>query len=286
MVSRITLVLFLVMAITLVIANPGEARSSSASKHATKHKSTAKHSTTRKSRSSKRSGTRKTHRASRAKKKTVSRFIWSVPQNTKPYSASTSAKVKRYFNNGQGARYSPSDLVRAGVFKHAPLRGGIHRRNTSTVSNLIIHSTETGSPADAPRVVKSWNRGGLSHAGAQYLVDRDGKIYQTVDPAYATVHVNTKRAQKGVNNDNSIGIEVVRSGKQKYTKTQLASLVRLVDYIKDRFPISNVYGHGQIQPSNRTDPVAFNWTKFNKDLTYLNASQTAYTKEATSNVDG
>ena len=119
---------------------------------------------------------------------------------------------------------------------------------------------------------------GFSHPGAQFIVDRDGKIYNTVDPQFATCHVNERRTLRGVTNDNSIGIEVVHQGNQKYTAAQLVSLVRLVDYIEDRFPIANIYGHGQIRPSTRTDPVAFNWTFFSQKLALLNSvsTQTAY----------
>ncbi|MBX9692565.1 MAG: peptidoglycan recognition protein family protein [Cyanobacteria bacterium] len=199
--------------------------------------------------------------------------------NTTPYTAAVSSRIKSRFILGQAGRYSPEDLVRAKVFNHQPLVGGIHKRK-SLISNLIIHSTETGSPCDGPCVIKSWNRGGASHPGTQYVVDRDGKIYQTVDPAYATAHVNISRTRKGVTNQNSIGIEIVRTGSQQYTATQMRSLVRLVAYIKDRYPITNIYGHGQIQPSNRTDPVAFDWGNFKTDLRYLDASETAYASDA------
>jgi hypothetical protein len=203
-------------------------------------------------------------------------YYWTVPMVTTPLNPALSARMNANFQRGLAGRYSPQDLVRASVFTYSPLRGGIRPRS-EVVSNLIIHSTETARPADAVTVVKSWNHG-LKHPGTQYIVDRDGTIHQTVDPRYATVHVNEKRTLGGVTNDNSIGIEIVRSGKQKYTATQLASVVRLVDYIKDRYPIRHVWGHGQIQPSTRTDPVAFNWTLFSRNLAAINSAtmQTAY----------
>ncbi len=69
------------------------------------------------------------------------------------------------------------------------------------------------------------------------MVDRDGRIYQTADPKYVTIHVNESRTRNGVTNDNRIGIEIVRTGAQQYTRAQRTSLVRLVDYIKKRFQI-------------------------------------------------
>jgi len=212
----------------------------------------------------------------------ASRNMWYAPMATKPFNAAISDRVKNSFQSGLAGRYSSQDLVRARVFNYYPLRGGIRQRN-ALVSSLIIHSTETASPADAKTVIKSWNHGGLSHPGTQYIVDRDGKIFCTVDPKYATIHVNERRTLGGVTNDNSIGIEIVRTGKQKYTKPQLASLVRLVDYIQDRYPtIAHIYGHGQIQPSTRTDPVAFNWSLFSQQLALINSAstQTAYNNRA------
>ncbi len=213
------------------------------------------------------------------KAKVASRtLLWSAPINTTPFTQTLRSRISSKFQAGLADRYSPEDMVRARVFVHQPLRGGIRIRK-EPIKNLIIHSTETASVANAPRIIASWNKGGLSHPGTQYMVDRDGKIYQTADPRYATIHVNENRTRNGVTNDNSIGIEIVRTGGQQYTRVQLTSLVRLVDYIKDRYQISKMYGHGQIQPSNRTDPVAFNWSMFGRNLALLENStrtQTAF----------
>lgn len=195
---------------------------------------------------------------------------------TAPYSDIVSGAIIESFQEGKAGIYTPEHMVRAGAFTYQPLIGGIHVRNAA-VKNLIIHSTETARVATGKDIIRSWNARGLAHPGTQYVVDRDGVIYLTLDPKYASSHVNEKRTLKGVTNDNSIGIEIVRTGKQQYTKTQLASLVRLVSYIKDRFQIYKIYGHGQIQPSNRTDPVAFDWARFSQNLAMLRGeSQTAY----------
>lgn len=222
------------------------------------------------------------------RRKTVTRVtrtlvanIWSTPINTSPYNAAVRNRINAKFKVGTASRFSPEDMVRAKVFVHYPLKGGIRKR-TGDVRYLVLHSTETGRPADARTIVRSWNNIGPRHPGAQYIVDRDGTILQTADPAYATVHVNDRTALGGVNNDNSIGIEIVRTGKQKYTQKQLNSLVALVGYVKDRFNITRVCGHGEVQPSDRTDPVAFDWSRFAKNLASLQQNQgetqTAYNR--------
>lgn len=199
-------------------------------------------------------------------------FMWSGPQYAGGrLSSAVSDSVSESFDLGFADRYSPKQLVQAGVFEEQPLLGGIFRRREQ-LRFLIIHSTETGRPADGPRVIKSWNRG-MRHPGAQFVVDRDGKIYQTVDPDLATVHVNIFRTKLGVNNDNSIGIEIVRAGKQKYTKKQLASVTKLSLYLQNRYDIDDtrVLGHGQVQPSDRLDPVGFDWTEYKISKSVLKA---------------
>lgn len=197
------------------------------------------------------------------------RSMWSAPAyDMTPYSPKLQRIVKDRFSKGIASALGPEDMVRANVFVSYPMRGGIFIRR-SDIKHIIVHSTETARIADGPRVIRSWNNMGFTHPGTQYVVDRDGLIYQTVDPKYGTTHVNSAITLGGVNNDNSIGIEIVRAGKQKYTSKQLASAARLVDYLKDRFSIASIYGHGQIQPRTRTDPVAFDWSGFNKRLVAL-----------------
>ncbi len=185
--------------------------------------------------------------------------------------ASPTAKVTIAFNGGFAETYTPAQLITAGVFKSAPLVGGTRKR-TEAVKYIVLHSTETESPADAQRVVRSWNNRGKSHPGAQYLVDRDGSVYQTVSPEITTMHVNAFKTRFGVNNSNSIGIEIVRSGKQTYTPKQLKSITCLCLYLQKRFDIADekVVGHYYVQPSDRTDPVGFNWQMFAASKTTLN----------------
>ncbi len=205
-----------------------------------------------------------------------SNYMWSAPINLSKFDATTSNTIQMSFTDGQASKYSPEDLVRAGAVSYYGLKGGIRPRR-GPIRNLILHSTETTQLADAKRVVDSWNSRGLVHPGAQYIVDRDGTIYETVDPSYTSSHVDTSRTLKGVTNANSIGIEIVRTGKQQYTAPQLESVVHLAGYLKDRFQIANIYGHGQIQPSDRTDPVNFDWSSFKQNLAMLKGNtRTAY----------
>lgn len=173
------------------------------------------------------------------------------------------ARIRYAFQSGSADDYSPTHLVRSGAFNFYPLRGGIFERREQ-VKYIIVHSTETGVPQDARRVINSWSGMGRRHPGAQYVVDRDGTIFQAVDPQYATVHVNIFKTLPGINNDNSIGIEMCHAGSQNYPNEQRQSVIRLVAYLQNKFHVTNdnVITHRYAQQGDHTDPVAFDFDEF------------------------
>ncbi len=126
-----------------------------------------------------------------------------------------STQIKRSFYSGNAEQYPTRSLVRAGIASYYPMRGGIFWRR-EPIKYLIMHSTEPGIPVGAKTIIDGWSHGGRRHAGAHYVVDRDGTIYQAVDPDLATVHVNIFKTLPGINNDNSIGIEMCHQGGQDY----------------------------------------------------------------------
>ncbi|HEY9734230.1 MAG TPA: peptidoglycan recognition family protein [Drouetiella sp.] len=174
-----------------------------------------------------------------------------------------SDKISRSFHNGYADSYAARSLVRAGLVSYHPLRGGIFWRR-EPVKYIIMHSTETGIPLSAERVIESWSSSGLRHAGAQYVVERDGTIFQAVDPDLGTVHINIFKTLPGINNDNSIGIEMCHTGRQDYPPAQLQSVVKLVAYLQERYKVSddNVITHRYAQQGDHTDPVNFDWDGF------------------------
>lgn len=258
------------------------------------HKRSSKHHAQRSSK--KRKVARSSHRSRRgavaSKPKSKPRyayaadfFMWNAPEFMEnKVSAATALIMRDAFMRGGAQKYAPNQMLSAGVFLDDPMSGGIFRRRED-VKYIILHSTETGRPADASRVIKSWSKG-LRHPGAQYVVDRDGSIHQTVDPQFGTVHVNIFKTQYGVNNDNSVGIEIVRAGSQKYTSTQLASVTRLVAYLQGRFGVTDdrIYSHHDVQPSDRTDPVNFDWVAFRTAKANLRSQTLAFKRRTQSQI--
>ena len=84
---------------------------------------------------------------------------------------------------------------------------------------------------------KSIARGGALNVSSQYLIDRDGTIYELLPPTRIARHCI------GLNHL-SIGIENVGDGK-KYplTDAQIASNIALIRHLKEQYPITHLIGH-------------------------------------------
>lgn len=302
------LVLFLVSSLAMPISpNVVEAKTT---KKSTKKRSTKKRSTKRRStrrRSSRRRSTRSRSRRRSTKRRSSRRrrsrrtwkrrrpryaypydfFMMNAPStNRLPLAQNVSSEIMRAFVRGEAGNYTSNQLVRAGVFKYHALKGGIfHRREP--IKYIIMHSTETGNPnMGAQRIINSWSSRGRRHPGAQFVIARDGQIWQSVDPDMGTVHVNIFKTIPGVNNDNCIGIEMIHSGRQNYPPALITSAVRLVNYLQERYgiPDENITTHRYVQNGDHTDPVNFNWAQFiiakNKLRTLAMNSKLANIREA------
>ncbi len=191
-------------------------------------------------------------------------FMRNAPAfDTSPLDVQNANHIASAFENGSANTYAARVLVRAGIVKYHPLHGGIFWRR-EPVKYIIMHSTETGIPIGAARVIDSWSSMGMRHPGAQYVVERDGTIYQAVDPDLATVHINIFKTLPGINNDNSIGIEMCHTGAQNYPQAQLHAVTRLVGYLQSRYNVGddNIITHRYAQQGDHTDPVNFDWYGF------------------------
>jgi hypothetical protein len=175
-----------------------------------------------------------------------------------PFDEALASKIQDSFARGTADDNSAEKMVRAGVFHFHPLSGGIFKRRED-VKYIVLHSTETGIPVPGKNVINGWNSMGRRHPGAQFVVDRDGTIYMAVDPDLATVHVNIFKTLPGINNDNTIGIEMNHTGRQDYPAAQRQAVMRLVTYLQNRFRVTsdNVITHRYAQQGDHTDPVNF-----------------------------
>jgi hypothetical protein len=180
-----------------------------------------------------------------------------------PLPEEISTQIKKAFYSGNAGEYPTRSLVRAGIASYYPMRGGIFWRR-EPIKYLIMHSTEPGIPVGAKTIVDCWSHGGKRHAGAHYVIDRDGTIYQAVDPDLATVHINIFKTLPGINNDNSVGIEMCHTGSQDYPPALMESACRLAAYLQSHYHIAdaNIITHRYAQQGDHTDPVNFAWDSF------------------------
>ncbi len=183
--------------------------------------------------------------------------------DSSPLPAQQSAIISSAFAHGVADQYSPRALVKAGVVAYHPIHGGIFWRR-EPIKFIIIHSTEPVVPQIGQRIIDSWSSLGRRHPGAQYVVDRDGTITQALDPDLATVHVNIFKTLPGINNDNSVGIEMCHSGHQDYPYAQVEAVTKLVIYLQNRYHVvdADVITHRYAQQGDHTDPVNFDWAAF------------------------
>ncbi len=191
-------------------------------------------------------------------------FMMKAPEfDRSPLQEEIASKIREAFTTGIADDIEPAKLVRAGVFHHYPLSGGIFKRR-EPVKYIVLHSTETGIPVPAKNVINGWNSMGRRHPGAQYVVERDGTIYQALDPELASVHVNIFKTLPGINNDNTIGIEMNHTGRQDYPQPQRQAVMRLVTYLQHRYKVAseNVITHKYAQQGDHTDPVNFDLEGF------------------------
>jgi N-acetyl-anhydromuramyl-L-alanine amidase AmpD len=116
-------------------------------------------------------------------------------------------------------------------------------------SGIIMHVTGKQTLADELNWMKT-NKQGL---GYHYIIDRDGKVYQTA-PLDRRMNQALPDVDKSYNNNNSLGIAMVAGGTPgeeppPFTPAQLATGRTLVDGLRGQYniPADRVVGHGQIQ---------------------------------------
>jgi hypothetical protein len=191
-------------------------------------------------------------------------FMWKAPDfDRSPLDESLAGKVKEAFARGVADDLPAEKLVRAGVFSYYPLSGGIFKRREA-IKYIVLHSTETGIPVGARNVINGWNSLGRRHAGTHFVVERDGTILMALDPELASVHVNVFKTLPGINNDNTLGIEMNHTGRQDYPAAQRQATMRLVTYLQHRYNVTseNVISHRYAQQGDHTDPVNFDLDVF------------------------
>lgn len=122
--------------------------------------------------------------------------------------------------------------------------------------NFIIHHTAgRGRAEDVVNVLnnKTDKKGKKYSLGVQWVIDRKGKIYQTLPKGHKGAHIlNSDKfptAPKGINNSNSQGVEIVAKDDSDVLPVQCIAALKLIKSLG--YSQGNIYGHGEVNPSHR-----------------------------------
>jgi AmpD protein len=98
---------------------------------------------------------------------------------------------------------------------------------------------------------------------AHFFIRRDGSLIQFVPCNQRAWHAGVSSwCERERCNDFSIGIELEGTDELPFTEAQYASLLPLLDTLKQAYPIEAVVGHSDIAPGRKTDPGAcFDWER-------------------------
>ena len=101
---------------------------------------------------------------------------------------------------------------------------------------------------------------------AHFFIRRDGSLIQFVPCTQRAWHAGVSSWQGCERcNDFSIGIELEGTDDLPFTDAQYATLIPLVQQLKQTYPIRDVVGHSDIAPGRKTDPgPCFDWPRLHE----------------------
>ena len=160
-----------------------------------------------------------------------------------------------------------NDTRTALTLEYLKQRYGIEQDEpTITPTMVVVHWTVIPTleqtfaafdPAELPAALDGIRSGGQLNVSSQFVIDRDGTIYQLLPETYMARHTI------GLNYT-AIGIENIADGKDlPMTDAQLEANSRLIRYLAGKYPIEFVLGHSEYQTFKGT-----RWWK-ERDANYI-----------------
>lgn len=113
------------------------------------------------------------------------------------------------------------------------------------VQGFVFH--HTGGRGTPSGVVDTLNQRGL---GVQYVMDRDGSIYQTLPSGAKGAHILPSKGF-GLDNSNTAGMEVIAKDNSDVTPAQVASGQRFAAQFAAANPGVQFFGHGEVNPGHK-----------------------------------
>ena len=142
------------------------------------------------------------------------------------------------------------------------------RKKGHKIKYIILHYTAIKSDYKAiQHLIYKKNK-----VSSHFLINKKGKIFSLVDLKKRAWHAGQSfwKGDRDINS-NSIGIELDNTGHyinfERYTKNQIDSLIKLLNFLKKKYDINNLnfLGHSDISPYRKNDPgEKFPWKKLSK----------------------
>jgi len=143
------------------------------------------------------------------------------------------------------------------------------RKKGHKIKYIILHYTAIKSDYKAiQHLIYKKNK-----VSSHFLINKKGKIFSLVDLNKRAWHAGQSfwKGDRDINS-NSIGIELDNTGHyinfERYTKNQIDSLIKLLNFLKKKYDIDNLnfLGHSDIAPYRKNDPgEKFPWKKLSKN---------------------
>lgn len=126
---------------------------------------------------------------------------------------------------------------------------------------VVIHHTAQNS---VEHTLKTFTLPRTS-VSSHYVIGENGEIYHMLNDYYRAWHGGVGKWGNNTDlNSSSIGIELDNNGYEPFSEEQIASLIDLLNALKERhgIPTANFIGHSDIAPSRKVDPnVTFPWER-------------------------
>jgi N-acetylmuramoyl-L-alanine amidase len=110
---------------------------------------------------------------------------------------------------------------------------------------IMHHTAGRGTPQD---VVNFWKQQGRGY-GAQYIMDRYGKVHDTLKEfGYGGTNEILNDPIHGLSNRNVVGMEIIAKDDADVLPNEVSSAV---EFMRKYYPNTPIYGHGQVNPGHK-----------------------------------
>ena len=152
------------------------------------------------------------------------------------------------------------------IIKNKLVNWGFTKSSRRKIDTIILHSSYDAlgdNPYNTDGLIAEYKQYGVA---PHYLIDRKGNIYRLVENKNIAWHAGKSEVPDGRKNVNefSIGVEIMNTKTDSYTKKQYQAVQNLIDYLKKEYTIKYILGHNEIAPGRKTDPWNFDWEEIVK----------------------